>query len=322
MKPLMQIAVAALVILLTTAALAQTPVTLRLKDTVEVKGETVTIADVAQVSAAMPEVAKLIAGVTVAEVPQINASIKLSGDDVRAALGKLPLDMSRITIEGAEWVVVSRAGQQITPEDLKRAVHDYVVEQTGLPDDDLILEFVRVPQSFAVPVGDATYTVVPVGNSRLAGYQAFSVALRIDGIETVTERVTVKIRLFRPVVVLERRVGQDEVIGAEHVKLERREVTGTVGSYYLATEDAVGKRATRSLSAGMLLTDVMVGQPLAVRRNDYVTLRARKGAVRVRTKCLALADACVGESIDVMNKDSNKVIRARVVAPDEVELEL
>ena len=322
MKPLMQIAIAVLVLLLITASLAQAPVTVRLKDVAEVKGDTVTVGDVAQVSAAAPEVAELIAGVAVTEAPEINASKKLSAGDVRAALGKLPLDMSRITIEGPDQVLVTRSGQPIAPEDLKRAVHDYVVEQTGLPDEDLILEFVRVPRSLAVPVGDVAYSVVPVGNSRLAGYQAFSVGLRIAGVEAVTERVSVKIRLFRLVVVLERRVGQDEVINAEDVKLERREVTGTVGSYYLATEDVVGKRATRSLSAGTLLTDVMVGQPLAVRRNDYVTLQARKGAVRVRTKGIALGDACVGESVDVMNKDSKKVIRARVVALNVVELEL
>ncbi|MBN1916597.1 MAG: flagellar basal body P-ring formation protein FlgA [Verrucomicrobia bacterium] len=322
MKPLMQIAIALLVILLTTAALAQTPVTVRLKDVAEVKGETVTIADLAQVDAAMPEVVKLVSGVTVAEAPQINESIRLSAADVRAALGDLPLDMSRIAIEGPEWVYVSRSGQRIAPEDLKRAVHDYVAEQTGLPDDDLILEFVRVPRSFAAPVGEVEYSVVPVGNSRLAGYLAFSVAVRIDGVEATTERVSVKIRLFRPVVVLERRAGQNEVITAEHVKIERREVTGTVGGYFMAIEDVAGKRATRSLSAGMLLTDVMVGEPLAVRRNNYVTIRARKGAVRVRTKGIALADACVGERVDVMNKDSKKVVHAHVVAPNEVELEL
>ena len=163
---------------------------------------------------------------------------------------------------------------------------------------------------------------MPVSNTRYSGYQAFSVCARVDGIEAETVRVTVKIRLFREVAVAARRLVRDEVIDDEHVSLERREVTSSVGSYYTSLADVVGKRSTRSVSAGVLLTDVMVGDPLAVRRNDYVTAHARYGAVRVRTKCIAMADGCVDEHIDVMNSDSKKIMRARVVAPGVVELEL
>lgn len=144
----------------------------------------------------------------------------------------------------------------------------------------------------------------------------------MDGAEAASARVAVKIRVFQSVVVTQRRLSRDEAIGAEDVTLERREVTSSLGSYFTRTGDAVGKRATRSVGAGVVLTDVMVGQPLAVRRNDSVTLVARRGAVRVRTTGIALADACLGENVDVMNSDSKKVIRARVVGQNLVELSL
>lgn len=313
---------AALPAIVAGAAFAQAPVTITLKDVAEVKGETILIADVARVRAAMPEVAKLIANVTVADAPEINTSKKVTADEVRAGLAKLPLDLSRIAIEGAQSVAVSRAGQTITPENLKAAVRRHVIEHTGLPAEDVVCEFVRTPRAFAVACGEVTYSVVPVSNKPYSGYQAFSVCVRTDGIETETRRVAVKIRLFRSVVVVRRRIARDEVIRGEYIRLERREVTTSVGNYFTRSADVVGKRATRSVSAGVLLTDVMVGKPLAVRRNDCVTLCARRGAVRVRTKCIALKDACVGESVDVMNTDSKKVIRARVVAPNLVELEL
>jgi len=304
------------------AAFAGTSVTITLRDIAEVEGDTVLVADVAEVRAEMAEVAKLIAALPVASAPAINASMKVTANDVRAGLAKLPLDMSCITIGGAQRVMVSRAGQTISPDDLKAAVRAHVLEHTGLSADDVVCEFVGTVRSFAVTCGEVTYSVVPVANKPYSGYQAFTVCVRVDGVEAVSTRVPVKIRVFRCVAVSRRRLARDEAIDAEHVTLERREVTASVGNYFTRASDVAGKRATRSVSAGVVLTDVMVGEPLAVRRNDYVTLVGRRGAVRVRTKCIALKDACVGESVDVMNKDSKKVIRARVVGPNLVELNL
>jgi flagella basal body P-ring formation protein FlgA len=303
-------------------ALAAAPVTITLRDLAEVKGDAVRIADVAQVLAEPAEVAALIETVAVTNAPEINASLTVTEDDVRAALAKLPLDMSCITIDGAPRVTVSRAGQTITVEDLKAAVRRHVLEHTGLAAEDVLCEFVGEPRAFAVTSGDVTYLVVPVSNKPYSGYQAFSVCVRVDGVEAASTRVAVKIRVFQPVVVTQRRLTRDEAIGAEDLALERREVTASLGDCFARTADVVGKRATRSVSAGVVLTDAMVGQPLAVRRNDSVTLVARRGAVRVRTKGIALKDACVGESVDVMNADLNKVIRARVVGPNLVELSL
>ena len=313
---------AAVLMAVVQVAAAQAPLTVTLNDLAEVKGDTVTVGDVAQVEAALPELARVISDLVVTEAPEVNATKVVTADAVRTALATLPLDMERVTVDGPDGVRVTRSGQRIGPEELRRAVRDHVVEQTGLSAEDIVCDFVQVPAAFAIPTGEVTYTVVPLSNKRCSGYQAFSVCVRIDGIDTATKRVSVKIRLFRPVVVTQRRIGRNEVIGKDQVKLERREVTNSVGNYFTRAADVVGKRAMRSVSAGVLLTDVMVGKPLAVRRNDYVTLRARYGAVTVRTKCIALKDACVGESVDVKNKDSNKIIRARVVAPNLVELEL
>ncbi len=304
------------------AAYAERSVTITLREAAEVKGEAVLIGDVARVRAAMPEVVKLVAAVRVAAAPDIEKSTRVTADEVRAGLAKLPLDMSAIAIGGAPSVVVSRSGQVIRPGALQAAVRSHVLEHLGLPADDVVCEMVRVPRAFAVAAGAVTYSVVPIGDKPYAGYQTFSVGLRVDGAEVRTERVSVKIRLFRPVAVARRRLGRDELIQDEDVTLERREVTSSVGSYYVRSGDVVGKRATRSVSAGVVLTDVMVGEPLAVRRNDYVTLVARRGRVRVRTKCVVLKDASVGERVDVMNQDSKKVIRARVVGPNLVELNL
>ncbi len=304
------------------AAVARAPLTVTLNDLAEVKGDTITVGDVARVQTAVPELGGVISDLVVTDAPEVNATKTVTADEVRTALATLPLDMERITVGGAERITVTRSGQRIGPAELRSAVRDHVLEQTGLSAEDVVCDFVQVPAAFAIPTGEVTYTVVPLSNKRCSGYQAFSVCVRIDGIDAATKRVSVNIRQFRPVVVTQRRIGRDEVIGDEQIKLERREVTNSIGNYLTRTADVVGKRAMRSVSAGVLLTDVMVGKPLAVRRNDYVTLRARYGAVTVRTKCIALKDACVGESVDVMNKDSKKVIRARVVAPNLVELQL
>lgn len=85
-------------------------------------------------------------------------------------------------------------------------------------------------------------------------------------------------------------------------------------------ENLIGLELKRPVRAGTPFTPHLVTSPDAVSRGDHVMITARSGSFAVRTRGKALANARVGEQVRVENLSSARTIRARVVAPGQVEI--
>jgi len=95
---------------------------------------------------------------------------------------------------------------------------------------------------------------------------------------------------------------------------------GDVPEDAVAGRDAlVGLRVVRPVSAGAWIRRTAVAQPLQVRRGAPVTLVARVGAVEARAAAQAKNDGAAGEIITVMNLNSKRTLRARVVGAGLVQ---
>lgn len=82
----------------------------------------------------------------------------------------------------------------------------------------------------------------------------------------------------------------------------------------------VGLEMKRSVRAGTPFTPHLVLKPDAVARGDHVIIIARHQAFSVSTRGKALADGRIGEQVLVENLSSSRTLRARVVAPGQVEV--
>jgi len=84
--------------------------------------------------------------------------------------------------------------------------------------------------------------------------------------------------------------------------------------------EVVGARALASLAAGEVVTAQAVASRPAVRSGDLVRARARAGTAIVVAALTAAQDGVEGAVIRVVNKESRRELRARVVGPGEVEV--
>jgi flagella basal body P-ring formation protein FlgA len=87
-----------------------------------------------------------------------------------------------------------------------------------------------------------------------------------------------------------------------------------------APADLVGGRAARDLAADEVVTRSMVLAEPLVHSGDQVMVRSTVGPVQVEGRAVAAQNGFRGETIRVVNPDSRKAIRARVVGPGEVEV--
>ena len=122
--------------------------------------------------------------------------------------------------------------------------------------------------------------------------------------------------------VLNRALAAGETVTADAVSLNRRELTDLSSSFLNRREAAVGQTARRALPAGTILAAGDLVPPRLVRRGQAVTLVGRSGPLTVRADGRALADGAAGEFISVENLRSRRVLAAKVLSSQEVDVGL
>ena len=146
--------------------------------------------------------------------------------------------------------------------------------------------------------------------------------VRCDGSAPWTVFVPAEVRLYRPIVVLTRPLKRMSVVKATDLSLVERDV-GQLGQNFLTDlNQAIGKKLTRQLGSDQILLSTHLQIAEVIRRGDQVVIAARSGGIAVRVQGEALADGTLGEQISVRNLSSQRVVRARVIGPGQVEVEM
>jgi flagella basal body P-ring formation protein FlgA len=78
--------------------------------------------------------------------------------------------------------------------------------------------------------------------------------------------------------------------------------------------------ARRALVAGEVVTGALLALPAAVASGDEVTTVARVGGLEVRGRAIAFQSGSAGDTVVVVNPDSRKRLRGRVLGPALVEV--
>lgn len=144
--------------------------------------------------------------------------------------------------------------------------------------------------------------------------------VRCEGDAPWTVFVPGQVRLYREVVIANRPLKRDNLLTEMDIVLAERDVGLLNQGYLTALRQALGKKLTRSLLPDQVLAPNHVQLAEAIRKGDYVVISARSGGISVRMPGEALSDGTLGKQISVRNQRSNRVIRARVVGPGQVEV--
>lgn len=132
-----------------------------------------------------------------------------------------------------------------------------------------------------------------------------------DGAELA--RLNGRAQRYIDVPMLNRAVPRGDVIRHDDLRMQSILYARTTGTPTLTHVDEVaGQAARRSLRAGMAISPDDLTAPLMVERQELVTLIYRHGSLALTVRARALDDGADGQSIDVMNLQSDRVVRGVV----------
>ena len=147
-----------------------------------------------------------------------------------------------------------------------------------------------------------------------------TVKVRCDSTSPWTVFVPAQVRLFRDVVTTTRPLKRAGVIEPGDVMLRERDISLINQGYFTTLEQAVGQKLTRPTVANQVLTQVHLEQAEVITKGDQVVITARSGTLSVRMPGEALSNGGLREQIRVKNLNSQRVIKAQVIAPGQVEV--
>lgn len=129
--------------------------------------------------------------------------------------------------------------------------------------------------------------------------------------------VPVRIDEVVQAVVLTQNLGSGSVLTAAMLDTASRERRFTRGSLVSDARQIIGAKTRRALSMGQILT---LQDLCLVCKGDVVTISISNNGLNVAATGVAQSDGSLGDTINVLNRQSNRTIAADVVAVNQVSI--
>lgn len=203
-------------------------------------------------------------------------------------------------------------------EAIRRAAHDLVASRTAAGAGVTRIDVRPLDPRLRLPACELPLSTQLPDSSPAEGNLLVSV--RCEGARPWSLFVPVSVRTLVAVVVMTRTLPRGGVVTIADVALDTRPVNALTGGYYGVLEDVIGKVTSRPVAAGTALNPLMLSAALVVRRGQRVTLSTAVGAISVRSAGTVLADAALGERVQVRSLSSQRIVEGRVAGDGLVDV--
>jgi flagella basal body P-ring formation protein FlgA len=147
-----------------------------------------------------------------------------------------------------------------------------------------------------------------------------TIGVRCNGSKNWTIYSVVQVKSYKDVLVLTKPLRRNEIIRAEHLVSETRDIGTLQQGYLLDPADIVNKQATRNLVTGSVLNKLSYEDLTLVKRGERVNIQSGKPGLLISATGMAMMDGAKGEKISVKNIASQRVIQAVVVDSGQVSV--
>ena len=290
-------------------------VTVRVEAEVTVRGEEVSLGDLATV-VGDEVLAYRLRQVRLGPAPAPGGSQRIDPDYVRLRLSESRLLPEHAQLILPEQVMVTRAYQVLMGAAIVEAASRQIQERLELgatSEEPYAVTALSRPADLRVPVG-IVEIVAQVPPEPGPGAMGAEVTVKVEGRSFRTMLLNFRIGRLRPVLVAARPLESKAALNPGDWRVDRRASTEIPATALSAMPEGGDFEAAQAIREGEILTQGLVRRRLAVKRGDIVTLVVEGPGFRITTQGLALTDARRGDSLRVMNPTSKREALGKVEA--------
>lgn len=202
-------------------------------------------------------------------------------------------------------------------ESIKSAAVDFIVSR--IPYEDYHIVAADVDRRLQLPIcGEQLQAFTQAKAIKLG---RISVGVRCNGPSPWTIYNPVNLKVYQHVIALRQQVRRGEILNRQHLQLQKVELSRTRQGYYTDMQALLDLQVTRNLTAGTVLLQKHVTEPLMVARGQKVIISADGTAMKIQMAGLALMDGVLGQRIRVKNEKSQRIVEGVVSQPGRVTVD-
>lgn len=232
------------------------------------------------------------------------------------------LSVPRGPIHRATNTVVDRpVVSEVSPDLIRKAIQKHLESEWGHKVKTVHVTVLDPADPVMIPGGRVELQVAPNSLEEGLGRRMFHVEAVANGKSRKTIQVVADIAAMIDAIVVTRFLKADELIDMSDLKTVGLRVHQVNHPFMTNQGEVIGKSASRPLPPDTPLRSAFVKPPLVIKKGDRVLIEARRGGLSIRANGVTKANGQVGQTVTVTNLDSGRELRAKVVAPNLVEVE-
>jgi flagella basal body P-ring formation protein FlgA len=277
---------------------------LTLRDRIMVDDDVVRLGDLFQESLSDGDVA-------VAQAPKAGQTMMLDARFLQQVARAYRLDWKPSS--KYQKVTIGRMSQRVTAPMVREAIAVAVQERLGSSSDlDIVLDGgdleLDLPTDVENSVAVSAINFNPSSNRFAAVLMAPA-----DGPPVIQRNVFGTAYEMAQIPVPRRLISAGDIIAAEDLEWQAVHLTRLSGNSLTDAEQLIGRMAKRPLKAGQILRQSDIAVSPVVRKNDLVRLVVKTGQMTLSVQGKALQDAALGQTVRVINVNSNRQLSGTVI---------
>jgi flagella basal body P-ring formation protein FlgA len=210
-------------------------------------------------------------------------------------------------------ITIGRMSQRVTATMVRSAIADSVQQRIGSTADlDVALDGGDLEFDLPTDVENSV-TVSAINFDPVSSRFAAILVAPADGPPVIQRNVFGTVFEMAQVPVPKRLISAGAIIGADDLEWQPVRLTRLSGNSLTDADQLVGRMTKRPLKAGQILRQSDVAVSPVIHKNDLVQLVVKTGQMTLSVQGKAMQDAALGQTVRVINVNSNRQLSGTVV---------
>jgi flagellar basal body P-ring formation protein FlgA len=286
---------------------------------VSISETNIRLGNIARITSTYGEFDKLVEAlnqVPLGEAPAPSMKISIPGSKILTAIQEAGISLDAVGYSIPQVVVVERKGHVLTGEDVLPYVRDALAKDSSL---DLLVREVNWANAQVIPDGQSDFTIERLGRPQ-GGKVPLRINVSVDSQPAARFLATAIVDDWREVPVLNKNLERGMLISPEDVEVVRMNLFKQPPNVADSVKEVVGRRAKQRISAGETIKKHLIDIPPIIPAGKPISVLYRSGGVHATVTGVAMEDGFEDGVIKVKNDRSRRILKARVINADQVEV--
>jgi flagella basal body P-ring formation protein FlgA len=258
-----------------------------------------------------------LSGIIIGDAPEPKTSKTLLGTDVLEKITNAGFSVEAIGYSIPRTVVLERHGRLLTQGEVLSILKNSLSKNKQ--DRNLRVRGIRFPHDHIIPVGETKIRVDRLGKPT-SGKLPLRISVTVNTEESARFLAHAIVDYWHDIPVISRTLERGMLISPEDVQMIRLNMTKQPVDVVSNLDLVVGKRAKTRLVAGNTVRTSQIDIPPTVERGALVTIIHKSRGIQATASGKTLSAGLTGELIMVQNTSSKRLVRARIINDQEVEV--